>query len=143
MLDDLYVCAAALLDILVFARSGPPVDALIAFFTSRALTELDCETIEVRRGQPGTCTPNALDGSTKLYVSCHPVSCGRDPWGELHLTYLDVPLALSEIERGRLLSQRCSAQPSRAPAPTSPARRRPAGMPRRSRSGPRTRIPTR
>ena len=105
MLDDVFISAAALFDILAFARSGPSLDALIARFTRQALTELGCEAVEVRPGQPGTCTPNALDGSTKVYVSCHPVSCGSAVWGELHLTYLDGPLALSELERGHLLAE--------------------------------------
>ena len=105
MPDDLFVCAAALLDILVFARSGPSIEALIAFFTPHALRVLDCDKVEVRPGEPGGCAPDALDGSARGYVSCHPVSCGSAAWGELHLTYLDGPLALSELERGRLLAE--------------------------------------
>ncbi len=105
MLDDAYICAAALLDILVFARSSPSVDDLLAVFTPHALSVLDADKVEVRRGEAGACAPDALSGSARVYVSCHPVSCGSTPWGELHLTYLDGPLALSEIERGRLLAE--------------------------------------
>ena len=63
-------------------------------------------------------------------------------WGELHLTYLDGPLALSELERGHLLAEVLGAALASAGADAAGARR-PAGTLRRSRWGPRTRIPTR
>ena len=105
MPDDLLVCAAALLDILVFARSGPSIDALLSFFTSHAVAELDCDAIEVLPGQPGSSPPHAIDGPGEVYVSRHPVACGRVPWGELQLTYLKGPLAVSEVNRGRLFAE--------------------------------------
>ena len=81
-------------------RRGP-----VGVLHPHALSVLDADKVEVRRGEPGACAPDALDGSARVYVSCHPVSCGSAAWGELHLTYLDGPLALSEIERGRLLAE--------------------------------------
>lgn len=105
MLDDVQIGVAALLDILVLARSGPSVDDLLAVFTDRAATELGCDTVEVRPGMPGTCAPDALDGPEHVFVSCHPVSCGLAPWGELHLTYQDGPLDSLEIGRGRVLAE--------------------------------------
>jgi hypothetical protein len=103
--DDAYICAAALLDILVFARSSPAVEDLLAFFVPHALSVLDCDKVEVRRGGAGECAPDAVSGSERVHVSCHPVSCGSAVWGELHLTYRDGPLAVGEVERGRVLAE--------------------------------------
>ena len=105
MLDDIHLAAGALADVLVFARSCPPVDELLVSFTAGASTLVHADHIEVSAGVP---TPGAVDlheRAGRAHLSRHPVSCGRAEWGELRLTYLDAIPTTRELERGRFLAE--------------------------------------
>ena len=105
MLDDPYLAAGTLADVLVFARSCPSLEELLVFYTAGASTLVQADEIEVRQGDPAWSAADVHDRAGRAHLSRHPVSCGRTPWGELRLTYVDAAPTLGEVDRGRLLAE--------------------------------------
>ncbi|HSO63690.1 MAG TPA: hypothetical protein VLQ78_01205 [Ornithinibacter sp.] len=92
-----------LIEILAFARSGPPVEELLSYFTTRALTVVSGTVVvrPLRHAPRPPLTAGAGPGNAKAF----PVSCGRVPWGELQLTDDDGPVADGDAHRGHLLAE--------------------------------------
>ena len=71
-----------------FSRSSPPTRS--ACWTA--------DKVEVRRGEAGACTPDALSGSARVYVSCHPGLVRQHPVGR---AAPDLPRRSARPERDR------------------------------------------